>query len=42
MASCFRVGTTNTKGEFQFMIDMGRLNGKKLSIQQEAEKRMKQ
>ena len=39
--NCFRVGSTTAKGEFETMIDMGYLKGKKLTIIQEQEKRMK-
>lgn len=37
--NCFLVGRVNTKGDFETMLDMGRLTGIKMTIQQEADKR---
>ena len=39
--NCFRIGTTKADGGFEYMIDMGRLTGKKLSIIQEQQKMLK-
>ena len=39
--NCFRVGTTTATGDFEYMIDMGRLTGNKKTILQEQQKFMK-